>query len=45
MRWADGVGLDRVKAKADELGAGNPWYKPAPLLAELAASGRRFADL
>lgn len=45
MRWADSVGLNRVQAKAEALGADNDWYRPAPLLARLVAEGRRFADL
>ena len=45
MHWADSVGLDKVQAKAEELGAANEWYKPAPLLRQLVAEGRKFADL
>lgn len=45
MRWADGVGFDRVEAKARELGTVNPWYAPAPLLSRLVADARSFADL
>ncbi|MDF2496299.1 3-hydroxyacyl-CoA dehydrogenase [Sphingomonas sp.] len=45
MRWADSVGLDRVVARAEALGAGNSWYKPADLLVRLAAEGRTFASL
>ena len=45
MFWADSVGLDKVQAKAEELGAANDWYKPAPLLRRLVAEGRKFADL
>ena len=45
MHWADSVGLDKVQAKAEELGAANEWYKPAPLLRRLVAEGRKFADL
>ena len=45
MFWADSVGLDKVQAKAEELGAANEWYKPAPLLRQLVAEGRKFADL
>ena len=45
MHWADLVGLDRVKAKAEELGESSDWYKPAPLLMRLAEGGRKFADL
>ena len=45
MHWADGVGLDRVAAKAEELGRTSDWYKPAPLLNRLVAEGKRFADL
>ena len=45
MFWADSVGLDKVQAKAEELGAANEWYKPAPLLRRLVAEGRKFADL
>jgi 3-hydroxyacyl-CoA dehydrogenase len=45
MRWADEVGLEKVKAKAEKLGEANDWYKPAPLLSKLVGEGRRFADL
>ena len=45
MHWADGVGLDRVAAKAEELGRTSDWYRPAPLLTRLVAEGKRFADL
>jgi 3-hydroxyacyl-CoA dehydrogenase len=45
MRWADGIGLDRIKAKAEELGRTNDWYKPAPLLDRLVAESRTVADL
>ena len=45
MRWADTVGLDRVEAKAIELGKNNDWYSPAPLLSKLVQDRRSFADL
>lgn len=45
MHWADRVGLDRIKAKAELLGATNDWYKPAPLLLRMMADGKNFADL
>ena len=45
MHWADSVGLDKVQAKAEELGAANEWYKAAPLLRRLVAEGRKFSDL
>ena len=45
MRWADSVGLDRIKEKADVLGASNDWYKPADLLVQLVDTGRDFASL
>ena len=45
MHWADRIGLDRVAAKAEELGAANDWYKPAALLTRLVNEGKRFADL
>lgn len=45
MRWADSVGLDRVEAKARELGQGNDWYAPAALLQRLVREGKSFADL
>ena len=45
MRWADSVGLDRVEAKAEELGRStSDWYAPAPLLKRLVAERRTFAD-
>lgn len=45
MHWADSVGLERVEAKACQLGEANDWYKPAPLLSRLVAEERSFADL
>ena len=45
MRWADSIGLDRVLAKAEELGRDNDWYKPAPLLNRLVSEGKGFGDL
>ena len=45
MRWADRVGLNRVAAKAEELGRTiGDWYAPAPLLKRLVAEGKTFAD-
>ena len=45
MRWADSVGLDRVLARSEKLGATNAWYKPADLLVRLVAEGRTLASL
>ena len=45
MRWADSVGLERVEAKARELGRTSDWYDPAPLLQRLVRDHRGFADL
>jgi len=45
MHWADSVGLGRIVAKANELGATNDWYKPSPLLSRLADQRKVFADL
>ena len=45
MHWADSLGLERVEAKACQLGEANEWYRPAPLLSKLVAEGRSFADL
>lgn len=45
MRWADTVGLERVEAKATELGKTNDWYAPSPLLSKLVAERKSFADL
>ena len=45
MRWADSIGLERVRAKAEEVGQENDWFAPAPLLTRLAGEGKRFADL
>ncbi len=42
MFYADQVGLDRVVAKANELGAASDYFKPAPLLVRMAAEGARF---
>jgi 3-hydroxyacyl-CoA dehydrogenase len=45
MFYADQIGLDKVVARmkhyATQWGAD---FEPAPLLAELAASGKRFQD-
>ncbi|MBT9303902.1 3-hydroxyacyl-CoA dehydrogenase NAD-binding domain-containing protein [Pseudomonas sp. TAE6080] len=45
MFYADSLGLDKVLARIREFhqrfGA---WWEPAPLLEQLAAEGRRFAD-
>lgn len=46
MFWADSVGLARVHAAVVALHAQHDDnWAPAPLLAELATAGRRFADL
>lgn len=45
MYWADRVGLERIEAMADELGASNAWYAPSPLLRRLVRDGRKLADL
>lgn len=46
MFWADAVGLPAIAADIgrlhDEYG---DWWQPAPLLQELARTGRRFSDL
>lgn len=46
MHYADNVGLERVLADVRAYAAEDPaFWKPSPLLAELAASGRGFAGL
>jgi 3-hydroxyacyl-CoA dehydrogenase len=46
MWWADSVGLDRIYREICALEQKyDANWTPAPLLAELARSGRRFADL
>jgi 3-hydroxyacyl-CoA dehydrogenase len=47
MYFADRVWLPKVLARIEQFAAGrNGWaWQPAPLLAELAASGRDFASL
>ena len=46
MRWADSVGLNRIKAKAEALArATSDWYAPAPLLKRLVAEEKTFGDL
>jgi len=46
MAWADSVGLKRVYAAVAVLNAAHDDnWAPAPLLAELAQSGRSFSDL
>ena len=42
MRWADSVGLERVQAKAEELGRRQQWYAPAPLLTQLVDENGSF---
>ena len=42
MYYANQVGLDRVVAKAEELGASSDYFKPAPLLLRLAAANAQF---
>ncbi len=42
MYYADQVGLDRVLAKAEELGRSSGSFAPAQLLRVLASSGRSF---
>jgi len=46
MFYADSVGLTAVKRKIEEFGArpGFDYWQVAPLLAQLAKDGRRFAD-
>ena len=45
MYYADRVGLDRVLAKAEELGRTSDYYKPAALLKQLAANGGGFTRI
>lgn len=46
MFWADQVGLDRVLSALDEWTERHgETYRPAPLLGQLVADGKRFADL
>ena len=45
MRWADTVGLERVRDKALELGKSHDWYLPASLLEQLVREGKSFSDL
>jgi 3-hydroxyacyl-CoA dehydrogenase/enoyl-CoA hydratase/3-hydroxybutyryl-CoA epimerase len=43
LRWADGEGLEKLAARMEELaGRFGPRFRPHPLLAEMAAAGRRF---
>jgi len=45
MWYADTVGLKTVYEKVREFERQHgPWWTPAPLLAELAAAGKTFAD-
>ncbi|MCJ9430152.1 enoyl-CoA hydratase/isomerase family protein [Kordiimonas sp. A6E486] len=46
MHYADSLGLKNVYAKIVEYGEkfGPRWWKPAPLLKELAEAGKSFAD-
>ena len=45
MFYADTVGLDRVLARVEEFHAVHGhWWRPAPLLKELAAAGKTFAE-
>jgi 3-hydroxyacyl-CoA dehydrogenase len=46
MFYGDLVGLPKVLAKMKEFEASHgPQFKPAKLLEELVASGRKFSDL
>lgn len=47
MHWADSVGLDVIVKRLERLAAesGDAALEPAPLLRELAAEGKGFADL
>jgi 3-hydroxyacyl-CoA dehydrogenase len=42
MRWADTVGLERIRERAAALGADNSWYAPATLLEKKVADGGSF---
>ena len=46
MHYADHLGLKNVYAKICEFADtfGDRWWKPAPLLKELAEAGKSFAD-
>ena len=44
MRYADSVGLDRIVAKMDALGAASASFKPAALLTSMASKGARFTQ-
>ena len=45
MFYADTVGLDRVLARVEEFhGRHGHWWRPAPLLRELATAGSTFKD-
>ena len=46
MHWADAHGLDRILADIRRFAEDDDhFWQPAPLLAELVADGRGFADL
>ena len=46
MHYGDAVGLDKVVAAMEKYRAryGDLWWTPAPLLAELAGSGKSFTQ-
>src|SRR4029450_7524509 len=45
MWYADTVGLSHVYQRICQFGQQHgPWWKPSPLLAQLAAAGKKFAD-
>ena len=45
MRYADTVGLEKVLQRISQFERGHgPWWKPAPLLKQLAEQGKSFAD-
>ena len=44
MYYGDQVGIDRVVAKAEELGRTSDYFAPAPLLTRMASQGGRFTD-
>lgn len=46
LLWADTVGLDRLLSDIRDWAESDPYFwQPAPLLEQLVAEGRRFADL
>ena len=45
MHWADHVGLDAIHSTIAGFNESQDYWEPAPLLSQLAAEGKSFADI